>query len=205
MAGASAGGMTSSITVAQLFDMANYQPVERIPRANFEPTNRFYEAWVKKIDILEMLDVRDLPNRSTKVMSLFDSSIITRIAKSALEISNPQPFPSFVDPNLQIYLTTSNLRGVPYSLDLRGVDGETPYRMSSHADFCNFYFGDQNTALDGIGSVHVNFSDEAAQDLFLQATMATGAFPIGLAPRKINTLKERYEKRLWRAPLDEPS
>ena len=40
----------------------------------------------------------------------------------------------FVDPELRVYLTLSNLRGLPYEFKLSGETG-FPYGMTDHSDY----------------------------------------------------------------------
>jgi hypothetical protein len=79
-------------------------------------SNRFYESWVNMIDIRELLKTEDLMNPSP-VVSLLDSTIIDTIADYALVRGKPLLVPrAYVSPDLTLFLSLTNLRGVVYSL-----------------------------------------------------------------------------------------
>ena len=97
---------------------------------------------------------------------------------------------------LKILLTISNLRGVPYAFDLLG-GSEAQYGMLNHGDYVEF-----NVAPGASGRGDLDPTDLAkASPQFKAACLATGAFPVGLAPR---ALRQRYgdyktEQRVVRA------
>ncbi len=111
--GASAGGMCAAISAVLL-----QQDFEHIHDTSKRSTNnRFYESWVNQIDITELLQTDDL-KPSEPVCSLLNSNIIERIAKYALTSDGPLPPPRpYVSPDLTLYLSLTNLRGTPYSLN----------------------------------------------------------------------------------------
>ena len=85
---------------------------------------------------------------------------------------------------LKILLTISNLRGVPYAFDLLG-GSEAQYGMLNHGDYVEF-----NVAPGAAGRGDLDPTDLAkASPQFKAACLATGAFPVGLAPR---ALRQRY-------------
>jgi predicted acylesterase/phospholipase RssA len=115
--GASAGGMCAAISAVQL-----QQPFEHIQDVGKSgTTNRLFESWVNKIDIQQLLKTEDLAKNSS-VISLLDSSIIDEIAEYALAAGDtPNVCRPYVSPQLTLFLSLTNLRGVPYSLN-----GEAP-------------------------------------------------------------------------------
>jgi len=74
--GASAGGMCAAISAVQV-----QQDFDHIRDTSLTGTNnRFYESWVNRIDIRELLQTDDL-EKGQPVLSLLDSTIIAEIAQ----------------------------------------------------------------------------------------------------------------------------
>jgi predicted acylesterase/phospholipase RssA len=189
--GASAGGMCAAISAVQV-----HQDFDHIRDTSVTATNnRFYESWVNRIDIRELLQINDL-KKGKPVLSLLDSTIIADIAQFALTPGAVKARP-YVSPNLTLFLTLTNLRGVPYSLN-----GEAPGSLEEstayYADRLRFQIvqpGDDPPAppakplpVGGAGK---------AWPLLRQAAMATGAFPIFLAPRILDREVVDYTPPIW--------
>jgi hypothetical protein len=196
MSGASAGGMCAAISSLMLQE--DFQHIHDAGVSG--TTNRFYESWVNQIDITELLKTDDL-KAGPPVVSLLDSSIITRIASYALTPSNllatPRPY---VSPTLTLFLSLTNLRGVPYSLN-----GAAPGSVEETTSF----FGDRirfQTVSKGQTSPvdsHAHPLDKSQTgagggwDVLQTAAAATGAFPIFLAPRILNRNRSEYASPMW--------
>ena len=84
-------------------------------------------------------------------------------------------------------MTLTNLRGAPYSFRLFGSDTDETYGMLNHGDYFDFTVGRKPS--------HCGAGNDAARrqrtwakkewDVYRQTALATGAFPVGLAPRII--------------------
>ena len=192
--GASAGGMCAAISAVLL--QSNFQHISDTTQTN--TTNRFYESWVNWIDITELLKTDDL-KRGQPVVSLLDCNIIEKIAQDALVLGPALPQPrQYVSPNLTLFLSLTNLRGVPYSLN-----GVAPGSLEETA----FFYGDRiRFEILGGGAKRppspeanvIKVSDPAADwSLLKTAAMATGAFPVFLAPRVLSRQKANYTPPLW--------
>jgi hypothetical protein len=115
---------------------------------------------------------------------------------------NDPAFPPYVDPNLGLYLTVSNLRGVPYCIAFKGNGYGHP--MSLHKDHMHFFMGrnapvfEQGDPSDD-GWVWLNPQTKDAVDWenFRLAGLATGAFPLGLAHRVLKRPADDYWLRCW--------
>jgi hypothetical protein len=194
--GASAGGMCAAISAILL-----QQDFEHIQDAGKSGTNnRLFESWVNKIDIQELLKTTDLAKNSS-VISLLDSTVIDEIAEYALAagdaalVSRP-----YVSPQLTLFLSLTNLRGVPYSLN-----GEAPGSIEE----TTFFYGDRirfetvassATPLSSKTAHPINLSVPGAAGgwtLLQQAAKATGAFPVFLAPRPIMRNQTEYTPPMW--------
>jgi predicted acylesterase/phospholipase RssA len=194
--GASAGGMCAAISAVLLQnDFEHIQDVEKSGT-----TNRLFESWVNKIDIQQLLKTEDLAKNSS-VISLLDSSIIDEIAEYALAAGEtPKVSRPYVSPRLTLFLSLTNLRGVPYSLN-----GEAPGSIEEST----FFYGDRirfetvassTTPASSLNAHPINLSvpgEAGGWTLLQQAAKATGAFPIFLAPRSILRKQEEYTPPMW--------
>jgi Patatin-like phospholipase len=188
IAGASAGGMTAGISALELFrELDHVWPERPEPRPE---RNRLYSSWVKDISIERLLETSDLKAGRSKqgVVSALCCDVLDEIVARAFEktstaiqrpwVGGPGGMP------LKVLLTISNLRGVPYAFDLLGGSG-AQYGMLNHGDYLEF-----NVSQGASGESGLDPTDLArAPAQFKAACLATGAFPIGLAPR---TLKQRF-------------
>jgi hypothetical protein len=193
LAGASAGGMTAAIITLQAFrDIQHVAPGKDPPDAAL---NRLYSSWVKDIDIERLLAVND-PRERKAVQSVLCCRVIDEIVKKAFVGFTPnkkRPWIGRDDDPLRVYLTVTNLRGLPCSFELFG--DQDRYGMLNHGDYLDFTVGSKPTAELGSLPLDIDDTSSAAWDLFRDAAIATGAFPIGLRPRTIHRGADDYHKR----------
>ena len=162
-------------------------------------TNRFYESWVNTIDIEELLNNRDL-QKHPRVTSLLDSTIIDEIAKKALQpVTSPPPV--FVSKSLSLFLTLTNVRGVPYSMIplAEKEKGSAEEDVAYYADHLEF-----ETLPEGATKPQSHLAvplpaggQGTGWDLLEEAAKATGAFPIFLAPRILTRHARDYYYQPW--------
>jgi len=199
--GASAGGMCAAI--ASVMVQGEFEHIHDPSQTG--TTNRFYESWVNKIDIRELLKADDV-REGSEVMSLLDCGIIDQIAEYALQPGAPT-MRKYISPSLTLFLTLTNVTGIPYQLDPGGpVDESTLY----HADWLRFETvrGGAPTAGDA-HALPLDKPQDAKWAFLREAAKATGAFPIFLAPRILPRYKSEYEIPRWQsinpaARLEEP-
>lgn len=194
--GASAGGMCAAISSVML-----YQNFEHIHDVNQRNTNNvFYESWVNKIDIVPLLHTGDL-TRGAAVVSLLNSKIIDEIAAYALKPTGlPPVMRPYVSPTLTLFLSLTNLRGVPYSLNgaAPGSIEETTFFYGDRIRFQTISGGD--TAPPSACTRALDLSKPGAPggwDVLQTAAMATGAFPVFLAPRILKRTLAEYDPPGW--------
>jgi hypothetical protein len=179
--GASAGGMTAAMAAVEIRKRATGQGTKG-------KASSFYKAWVDMIDIKSLLNCDDLEEdkmgskKKAPILSLLNSSIIDKIANEIIKIEEGvwKPLP-YVEDELKLYLSLSNLRGIPYKFNLAGETG-FPYEMTSHADY-----------------QYVEISKDTKEkewEKLKNAAIATGAFPMGLSARIIERSRKEYERRL---------
>lgn len=194
--GASAGGMCAAISTVLL--QQEFEHIHDIEKSG--TTNRLFESWVNKIDIQELLKTEDLA-KSSSVISLLDSSIIDEIAEYALAPRDTPPVcRPYVSPHLTLFLSLTNLRGVPYSLN-----GKAPGSIEEitffHGDRIRFEVvasGATPPLSTGAHPINPGVPGEAGGwTLLQQAAKATGAFPVFLAPRSLLRKQEEYTPPMW--------
>ena len=207
LTGASAGGMTAGLTAGLLCERFGHVTAAMPDGAT---NNRLYESWVKSIDITALLGAEDMSDTKRPLPSVLDSSVIRTIANHAFDYedsSPPPPRPYLADP-LRVLLTVSNLRGVPYRITFE--NGQSiGYEMMLHADYMDFALGSQ---ADSAPPSVVRLAPRGYRDeqtagpwrKLAEAAVATGAFPIGLAPEQLDRKATDYLHRLAVMPSFPP-
>jgi hypothetical protein len=196
LAGASAGGMCAAISAVMLQE--DFEHIHDTTKCG--TNNRFYESWVNKIDIRELLKTDDLKH-TPPVVSLLDSTIIDQIASFALT-PNGQPAPArpYISPNLTLFLSLTNLRGTPYSLN-GAAPGSIEETTLFFGDRIRFQTRSQDQTSPPAGFAYpLDFTrpgPAGGWDILQTAAMATGAFPIFLAPRILNRKFGEYTPPMW--------
>jgi hypothetical protein len=209
MAGSSAGGMTAGLTAGLLgmrFESASAQAPPDKPATPWN--NTLYRSWVNGIDIAPLLGSRDLGGGDLPVQSVLDSSVLRDIARDAFLFERPNERASrpYVADPLHVLLTVTNLRGVPYAPSFENWPKALQYEMTLHADHMHFVVSRDPPVADG--AFWLKPDDTAYADtwgVLKDAALATGAFPVGLAPRLLRRPPAQYASRLWavRGPHEE--
>ncbi len=221
ISGASAGAITAAIGAIALVDKTDAKTFASDGFVYRYTLSKLYESWVVRPtldsgdanvrDFLALDDLETRPpatadfsrtssvpfpgkNDPISVVSLLNSRLLDEIAANAIataKVEGPRPY---VSAKLHIYLTLSNLRGVPWTLPFSGGD----YHMISHGDRAHY-------VLSGVGSwaTHSDFADNdpsrdnldiemivsaAVRDQwkdYAVCALGSSAFPVGLAPRLI--------------------
>ncbi len=201
--GASAGGMTGGMMLGAVANRSG--PVTSDPGG--ESGNPLFDSWVQFIDIESLLGAADLAAQPDGFpRSLLDASPLDEIARRALRMpSVVSPPPYLADP-FHVQMTVTNLRGVPYRMSFDNA--RFYHEMLQHGDFLHFAFANQFPA--GMEEVPYRLpwselgSGKREHELTLlrQAALATGAFPVGLAPRLLGHRQggdqDLYSERRWR-------
>ncbi|MEN0053081.1 MAG: patatin-like phospholipase family protein [Mucilaginibacter sp.] len=190
--GASAGGMTGIIVASSL--NSPITPIDK-PSADLleeHPENKFYNAWVDLTDadmFSTMLDTSDIEKTGT-VLSGLNSDFIDQVANKMVKAikSDWQPLPRFINPNLKVFTTLSNLGGFNYSADFYAASPTNrKYHMMVHNDYACFELTEKTDLVaPNNGWIPLNFKDDIHLDIARDAAMATGAFPVGLKSRLLN-------------------
>ncbi len=206
--GASAGAITAALATGYL--ASNQPPVtsEAEAAAN-NGRNKFFDSWVDRIDIMPLLGNRDLPKKN-KVMSALDSTILAEIADSGLKVTPRMARRAYVADDFHLLMTVTNLRGVPYEIQFMGGAPNAGYTMSLHADYVHFAFGDTTPPAqpDRFSLTWNEFGNDnnLLKGKLKTTALASGAFPVGLAPRGLSLVipgggkLDPYSARWWSVP-----
>jgi hypothetical protein len=204
--GASAGGMTGIITAAALNN--EIKPV-KFPTSAQEifaeqPQNKFYHSWVDLIskDMFSMmLNTSDI-TKDSAVYSLANAGFIDKIADKVVTIdtNNIKPLPPYINNQLKIFTTLTNLEGFPYEISCQGNTTLNTYYMAIHNDYACFQLNKAETEKDGW--MLLDFKTGKNVDIAKSAAMATGAFPVGLKSRKLSRKADDVNTIKWLADVD---
>ncbi|MGQ7868351.1 patatin-like phospholipase family protein [Sunxiuqinia sp. sy24] len=194
LTGASAGGMTAAISTCAL-----QQQFPAITTSNYKSKeaaeNLLFDAWVNLTEtefenmMDQMLDTEDINRHPDhEVKSIFDSSFIEKVASRLIDttVKDPQVRRPYVAADLEILTTQTNLRGYNYELKFKTALGESLHRMTRHQDLVHFKLTDDGE-YGGDGLIPLSFAtvEGVNKALLIDAAIATGAFPVGLSPRKV--------------------
>jgi hypothetical protein len=135
------------------------------------PENKLYDCWVEQIDIQQLLEDTDLQDEDSEVTSLLNSSRLDAIADRAFRGVGQLKDRPYFDSRLHILL----------SVNMHFVVTEEPIEDMVCLDPKNL--------------------ESAEWEMLKDAALATGAFPIGLAPRKLTRKAQDYDRREWLRPV----
>jgi hypothetical protein len=188
-----------------------------------------YETWVTRprvvaenggIDFLSDEDLQSSDGgNGGSVLSLLNAKLLDEIKEGALcggTIEQPPtvqpPYPYIAEP-LHVYMTVSNLRGIPFTVGF----GNSTYGMQTHGDRVHY-------AISGLGTCNGRSNPWVEADKYLSLSVATlpnggsdtalspewdqygtcalasSAFPIGLSSRHLEVPLEQYERRSYPIP-----
>jgi predicted acylesterase/phospholipase RssA len=238
MAGASAGAITGALGAIglarglqpRLFDADHYQicyPDTYPKRQKIEcviPSLR--QIWVELPAMISadgvggLLGTDDIkaagPRDPPILRSLLNASLLDDIKRIAIE---PQREPGTVVPpvpfvanDLHVYITVSNLRGIPFKVAF----GRNSYGMQTIGDRIHYVVRDLGSCdLSEAGSwverdshLPISVRTLPAQrdgnlsewDLYGTSALASGAYPVGLASRKLGFAWDQYLRRSYPIP-----
>lgn len=196
ISGASAGGIVGAIVAASC--RYAFPPVQFGTEDANGGQNPFYNAWVKRVKIEDMLDTSDLSDDGP-VASILNCETLEDIATEAVNFSAAPADPAvrgWLENPFQTILTLTNTNGVPYTVRMSG-NSNLDHPMSMHQDHIAFavpVFGEVPTdhfPPDVVELPPANSNSDLGWKSLAQSALATGAFPVALRPREI-----------WRQPTD---
>ena len=220
MSGASAGAITAAIGAVALAEERGQSNIQDPSSYHYLP--KLYESWVEKptlvaapgtSDFLSLTDLDVRPNVEddfsrtsgierpgeadpTVVTSVLNAQLLDEIAKAAIAVKRLRTSPRvWVSETLHLYMTLTNLRGVPYQVPFDGGN----YHMISHGDRVHYVLkglgawstkskfadSDKGRELEAVWLAAGNGGQKAKWKDYAICALASSAFPVGLAPRLI--------------------
>jgi hypothetical protein len=165
--------------------------------------NPFFESWVKKIRIEDLLATDD--KETSPLPSLLNSQPIDRILQNALKfVGTPVARPWVANPFVARFAIT-NLRGVSYDIAMKG-NTAAGHQMRVHADHFDFKVAAPTGHLwssklpelaAATGLAAKPSPTDANWQNFGTAAVASGAFPFALKPRRLERPAADYAHRQW--------
>jgi len=204
LSGASAGGMTAAVLGYSFNDHSYYTKRNNeiipgnynMPDSSDTPT-KLYDVWINMADdrkgstFQKLMNNGDVVTSLNGMKSLLNSDPIDKIAESAVPARLSFTQPQYISEYVSILLSITNLEGVPIDIRFSNIEQDDPTCnvLKMHSGFLHYQFKQQKLDLDFPAEV---LCEETKAHL-AAAAKATGAFPFGLANRKITVKKELFE------------
>lgn len=209
MGGTSAGGMTT--VMAAIYALTGKSaPVNTTENPTLKKGNVMYDSWVLMGDeenkplVLETTFATTDLDQSGKIKSLLNSDFIDKICNAAFSSDNSAKTKlPYISNNLELVLSHTMLRGISLAVDfatpasqLRKTKKNVEHSSYEHFTISHFKL-DYNEAEHKDKYLPLAPFDSDAGKTLRLATMATGAFPVGLRFREFdNELSSAYLKHI---------
>lgn len=216
LTGASAGSIAAAVTLLGLATNKLNRvenPTSAEPNDSVSQNNLLFDTWVNlgvdKNESLakQLLDGSDLLDKNEKVRSFFNTqfidNLLEKVTHSVLSSKIETSLPLYINPNLEVLMTLSNLRGIPVDLYFNMNDTNASHTMSYHKAYAYFQYNKPQNGTPDKLPLNLNFTNgkefcpemEKCKEqlhLFLQSARASGAFPIGLRSVPFNDVFKDY-------------
>lgn len=199
--GTSAGGMTTVMSALYAIK-GDINPVTDAHKGTIggKRNNIFYDSWINLVDepntktMEKALSTDDL-ERYKKIYSALNSDFIDQIAEKAFQLddsphTNPvAKLPGYISKHLEMLISHTMLRGIPLEVSFATPANslkDAPSHVSyEHFLFSHFKLNNGNPVQEG-DCFWLNPYQDNIKAHLLKATMATGAFPVGLRYREFD-------------------
>lgn len=162
-------------------------------------------------------DIKTATAGDTPILrSLLNASLLDEVKRIAIEprqepgaVMPPVPF---VAKDLHVYITVSNLRGIPFKVAF----GRNSYGMQTIGDRIHYVVRDLGSSdlseadswVERDSRLTISVTTLPARrggnlgdwDLYGTSALASGAYPVGLASRKLGFAWEQYQERCYPIP-----
>lgn len=201
MGGTSAGAMATVMAAAYAI-RNEIKPMtdEDVENVGYRKDNVFYDSWVNLADevhiktIDKILDTSDLEDG--KIKSALNTNFIDEIAHRALTLPdrpNPDPtssLPKYISSDLEVIVSHTMIRGIPLHVTFPNSTRINNKNAPGHGSYEHFLMSHfklgKREEINPDEYLWLNPYDPNAKERLVKATIATGAFPIGLKYRKFD-------------------
>ncbi len=195
--GTSGGGVNAAIAARALG--YSFPPIVKAPlNDNVSTGNPLYDIWVNTLRLTDFLDVSDVKDN---LPSFLNGKPIDEGARLIASFGEGKAHArDWVAGPLRLTLTVTNLRGIPYKMEISPTLSQT---YVDHADYLRFavlYPGqtlgeprpdEQVLSFDGD-----ELPQKVSWDDFSLAARATAAFPVGFPARSLTRPTNHYRYRV---------
>ena len=194
MTGASAGSVQAALSSLDLFAASDSQNLGR-------------EAWTS-ITLEKLFDGSDIDDK-TIIKSVLNTQALKKVTTDIVsEHSWGGTWPEFIHKNYELRLSVTNLRGVPYNLELP-KNNKTAFGMSQHNEYLRYRFIDKTDPPQNPNEQYflVEVGDRSKSDLtdLTTGALASSAFPLAFEPVKISRPTfgnlDIHESKDWLRPI----
>ena len=198
IAGTSGGGVNAAIAARAL--AYDYPPITSIQAAGDIPSaNPFFDVWVNMLTLDRLLAPNGGPG---PVTALMNPEPIDAAAARIVSLTGDRRARDWIAAPLDVFVTMTNLRGVPFNTDLGSGLGQS---FSEHADHARFRvrYPHQAEVAARPDSFAVDFNPAgaAAWTELGEYACATAAFPIGFPARPLTRRTDHYRYRATMLPI----
>ena len=213
--GASGGAVCASILAV----LANRGIVPITDSRSPDANNPLWKIWVENLDIAGFAQEGDLGPSVTKIPSVLNPAPLEASKQTIVNFatSNPGSFrrPYFEDP-VRLVITHSNLRGIPYGIEVNGWQGSPGAGFVEHNDYVRIAVpSDIDRVPQDWDASHTGGANKRPDEFWIQRTsvsnddgfvdwrgfaefaLASAAFPVGLPAREVNKPLSHYLYRTF--------
>lgn len=202
MAGTSGGGVLAA-TLAKALSW-DFPPVSSKPISQAKQ-NPFYHVWVESLDIKDLLATDDL-DQSGNIQSLLNSrcrfeagNYVANFQQQGLKSKSR----SYVAEPLPVFLTLTNLRGIPYVVDWGNGLSQSYVEHADHVRMAVFTKGGNSPVRpDEMGVSDNPLNGFISWNAVSQYALGTSAFPFGLPLQPLSRPVSHYLYRPIIVPGD---
>lgn len=165
--------------------------------------NPLYEVWVNQLDIEAMLDVSDLQGDHASLVSLLNPQPLERARdlivnyEQHFDVSQRAQRLYLANP-LPLFLTLTNLRGVPYSLDMGGGLSQHYVAHADHVRIAAYTLGEPGALRPDEFGACLKMGSEPGYlpwSEYAKFALGTSAFPVGFPTRALQRPLSHYQYR----------
>jgi len=211
-AGASGGAICAAILgLLSRKQVRHIAGIDDPAYVNPAPTgNKLWDIWVNEVDIHPMLDTSDLAVGGPLPSLLNVQTLNNIIGEMAQFATSAGTFdrPYFPAP-YRMAVTLTNMRGVPFRLDVPGIESWSGAAYVAHDDFARFAIPNGASEAEKRPDefwvdpgLSANGSDYVDYTIYATYAAASGAFPVGLLARSVQRPSAHYLYRPYVQPRE---